>query len=95
MYGVIRRYANGGALAAGLQQHRQEVQELISGVPGFRHYSAVRSGDSVATITICDAKAGADESSRRAREWVQKNLSGASVSAPEITEGDLILDFGA
>jgi hypothetical protein len=95
MYGVVRRYAHGSQLADALTQHLQEVQDLISGVPGFRHYSAIRSGDSVATITICDGQAGTDESSRRAREWVQKNLPGSSVSAPEITEGDVFVDFGA
>jgi hypothetical protein len=95
MYGVVRRYAHGSQLADALTQHRQEVQDLISGVAGFHHYSAIRSGDSVATITICDDQTGTDESSRRAREWVQKNLPGASVSAPEITEGDVFIDFGA
>jgi len=95
MYGVIRRYAHGADLADALVKHRQEVQDLIGGVPGFHHYSAIRSGDSVATITVCNAKAGTDESLRRAREWIQKNLPGSSVSTPEVTEGDVFIDFGA
>jgi hypothetical protein len=95
MHAVIRRYANGSALADALGQRRQEVQELISGVPGFRHYAAIRAGNEVATVTICDDAAGTSESSRRAREWVQKNLAGASLSAPEMMEGDIVLEFGA
>lgn len=95
MYGVVRHYVNGSDLAEGLMQRQQEVRDLISGVPGFHHYSAIRSGGSVTTITVCDDQAGTTESSRRAREWVKKNLSGSSTSAPETTEGEVFLDFGA
>ena len=38
-------------------------------------------------------KAGADESITRAAAWVRANLAGASVSAPEITEGETCLSF--
>jgi hypothetical protein len=94
MYGVVRRYADGSQLADAMTKHRQEVQDLIGGVPGFHHYSAIRSGDSVATITICADKAGTDESSRRAREWVQKNVTGAPIGTPDVTEGEVFIDFG-
>jgi len=45
-------------------------------------------------VTVCDDKAGADESSRRAAEWVKTNLSGP-VDPPAISEGDTVLHFGA
>jgi len=44
-------------------------------------------------VTVCDDKAGADESSRRAAEWVKANLS--TVDPPAITEGDAVLHFTA
>lgn len=44
-------------------------------------------------MTICEDKAGTDESVRRAAEWVRANLSGASISPPEISEGDIFLGF--
>ena len=46
---------------------------------------AVRSGDSLATITICQDRAGTQESSRRAAEWVGQNRLGASA----VSAGDL------
>jgi hypothetical protein len=95
MHGVVRRYSNAVALAEGLINNRQEVQDLISGVPGMRHYLAIRSGDEVATVTICDDEAGTAESSRRAREWVQKNLANASIGAVQITDGEVFLEFSA
>ncbi len=45
-------------------------------MPGFVSYAAFRSGaDSGMTVTVCQDKAGTDESSRRAAEWVKENVS--------------------
>jgi len=95
MHMVVRRYAGASALADAMVQREQEVRDLISTVPGFRAYYAARAGDggAVATVTVCDSKAGTDESSRRAADWVRTNLSGASISPPEITEGETYIDF--
>ena len=43
-------------------------------------------------MTICQDKAGTDESSRRAAEWVKENVS-AMVDPPAITEGSTVLHF--
>src|SRR5215211_2553539 len=90
MYVVVRRYTGASALVDAMTQRQHEVRDLISAVPGFRAYYAARtgSGDGVATVTICDDKAGTDGSTRRASEWVRANVSGASVSPPEVTEGE-------
>ena len=76
-------------------RREQEVRGLISTVPGFRAYYAARTGggDAVATVTVCDDKAGTDESTRRAGEWVRANVSGASLAAPEVTEGETYITF--
>jgi hypothetical protein len=93
MHGVVRRYSNASALITGLSDNPQEIEELLTGVPGFRHYFAVRSGEEVATVTICDDEAGTAESSRRAREWVQQNLANASIGAVQITDGEVFMEF--
>jgi hypothetical protein len=94
MYAVVRAYSGQGAseLFDLLGQREEEVKALISGVPGFVSYSAVRSGDGGVTVTVCEDKAGTDESSRRAAEWVKENVS-ATVDPPAITEGDTVLQF--
>ena len=76
MYAVVRTYSGQGAsdLLDLLGQREEDVKALISGVPGFVTYAAVRNGDGGVTMTVCDDKAGADESSRRASEWVSENL---------------------
>jgi hypothetical protein len=45
------------------------------------------------TVTVCQDKTGTDESTRRARAWVQENLPQGSVAAPRISEGDTFMSF--
>ena len=94
MYVVVRSYSEQGASALFdlLGEREEDVKTLIGGVPGFVSYAAFRSGDGGMTVTICQDKAGTDESSRRAAEWVKENVS-ADVSPPAITEGDTVLHF--
>ena len=95
MHAVVRTYSGPGAseLLDLLGQREEDVQALISGVPGFVNYAAVRSGDGGVTVTICENKAGTDESSRRAAEWVKDNLSATAI--PQIAEGDTVLQFSS
>jgi hypothetical protein len=93
MHVVVRRYAGGSQLAEVMEQKRQEVEELIRGVPGFVAYYALRTAEGVATVTVCQDKAGTDESIRRAADWVRQNVPAGAVGAPEITEGQTYIDF--
>jgi hypothetical protein len=43
-------------------------------------------------VTVCQEKAGADESVRVAADWVRQNAPGAT-SPPRISEGTTILHF--
>ena len=76
-----------------MEQRVEDVKELISGVPGFASYAAFRSDDGVMTVTVCQDKAGTDESSNRAAAWIKENVSDASVDPPEITEGSTFIQF--
>ena len=69
MYAAVRSYSGQGAseLFDVLGQREEDVKSLISGVPGFVSYVAFRSGDGGMTVTICEDKAGTDESSRALR----------------------------
>jgi hypothetical protein len=91
---VVRSYSGQGAsdLFAAMEERQDEVKELITGVPGFVSYAAFRTGDGVQTVTKCEDKAGTDESSDRARAWIQDNVD-ASLDPPQITEGDAFLEF--
>jgi len=96
MHVVVRSYSGHGAseLFDLLGQREEDVKTLIGGVPGFVSYAAFASGDGGMTVTVCEDKAGTDESSRRAAEWVRENLS-TSGNPPAITEGSTVLQFSS
>jgi hypothetical protein len=97
MHVVVRNYSGDGAseLFDLLGQRAEDIESLIGGVPGFVSYVASRTGaDSGVTVTICQDKAGTDESSRRAAEWVKDNVS-APGDPPVVTEGDTVLQFNS
>ena len=89
MYGVLRSYSGDGAkkLAARLEERKAEVEALIRGVPGLISWGLMRTSDGCTTFTLCKDKAGADQSVTMARDWIKKNASDVSASAPTITEG--------
>ena len=96
MHAVVRSYSGQGAseLFEQLEQRNEEIKDLIGGVPGFVSYTAVRSSEGGVTVTVCQDKAGTDESSRRAAGWVKENIS-AMVNPPVITEGSTVVQFNS
>jgi hypothetical protein len=94
MYVVIRSYSGQGAseLFDALAEREDDVRNLISTVPGFVSYEAFRSNGGGQTVTVCHDKAGTDESSRRAADWVKENI-GVAVDSPAVTEGSTVLHF--
>ena len=94
MHVVVRSYSGQGAseLFDALAEREQDVKNVISSVPGFISYAAFRSNEGGQTVTVCQDKAGTDESSRRAADWVKENLD-TTVDPPRITEGSTVVHF--
>jgi hypothetical protein len=93
MYAAIRNYAGNTELADALVKNESEVKRLISGIEGFRAYYLVRTGDGAASISVYDDRAGAEQSTRVAGEWVRENLPDLEVSAPQVSAGEVALTF--
>jgi len=87
MYIVVRTWENASELADAIAQRHDEVSDLIGTVPGFVAYYGVRSGETLTTVTVTNDEEGAQESTRRAGEWVKKNLAGTAIGTPNIVEG--------
>ncbi len=93
MFASVRRYEID---PASLDELKGRVEEgfipVVSGVPGFVAYYVVRAGDGeVVSINIFEDEAGADESTRRAADWVGENLASLLPNAPEVAAGDVIV----
>ena len=95
MHAVVRTYSGAGSkqLLDLLTERKAEVEGLLRAVPGLVSYTMVRTGDGGVTVTVCQDKAGTDESVKIAREWVQKNAAGTAASPPAVLEGPVVLQI--
>jgi len=93
MHAVVRTYSGKGAkeLFDVLEKRRTEVESVIRPVKGFVSYTLARSGDGGFSVTVCQDKAGTDESVQLARAWVAKNAGDTGAGAPTVSEGPVII----
>ena len=96
MHAVVRNYSGVGASALFdlLEQRLDEVQGLIGAVQGFVAYTLIRTDEGGVTVTVCEDKAGTDESLRVAREWIESNAADLSTNPPAVSEGPVLLKMG-
>ena len=95
MHAVVRSYSGKGAsdLMDRIEKSSDEVEKLLRGVKGFVSYTLFRTNDGGVTVTVCQDKAGTDESLQVARDWVAENASDTGVGAPTVTEGDVVMQL--
>jgi len=95
MHAVIRDYTGSGAqrLFDLLEKKKAEVKNVIKPVKGFVSYSLIRTARGGFSITICEGKAGTDESTIAARDWIAKNARDTGVGTPKVSEGTVVLHF--
>ena len=95
MYAIVRNYSGGGAkqLFDVLERQKADVEATLRKVPGLVSYTLARSGDGGMSITVCQDKAGADESVKVAREWIKKNAADVPAYPPAIMEGPVMFQI--
>jgi hypothetical protein len=95
MHAVVRSYSGQGAkeLFDVLEKRKADVERLIRGVKGFRGYSLIRTADGGVSVTVCQDKAGADESLRVAKDWIKQNAADTGARPPAVAEGTVILQL--
>jgi len=95
MYAIVRNYSGAGAkqLFDVLEQRKAEVEANLRKVPGLVSYTLARGGDGGMAITVCNDKAGADESVKVARDWIKTNAANIPAYPPAIMEGPVIVQI--
>jgi heme-degrading monooxygenase HmoA len=94
MYATVRRYSGPENFADELVKRQDEVKSLIQGISGFHAYYMVKTDDGGAvSVSVYDDQSGAEESTRQAADWVRSNLGDLSVSAPQVSSGEVVLQF--
>lgn len=97
MHAVIRTYSGSGAteLFDLLEKRKSEVEGLMRPIRGFASYHLIRTADGGTSVTVCETKAGTDESVQKAREWIASNAAGIRANPPEVSEGPVIVHLSA
>lgn len=94
MQTVVRRYSGKGAneLFDVLEKYAaDDVDETMGTIKGLVAYTLARSGEGGFSVTVCQDKAGIDESVQRAKDWTAKNAGSTCAAAPDVTEGSVIV----
>jgi hypothetical protein len=95
MHAVVRTYSSAGAkkLFDMLEERKKDVEDLIRPIKGFVSYSLIRTADGGVSVTVCQDKAGTEESLRVAADWIRQNAPGTGANAPTVLEGSVILQL--
>lgn len=92
---VVRTYTGKGSkeLFALLEQRKAEVEKLMRSVKGFESYTLARSGSGEGglSMTVCQDKAGTEESGRVAKEWIARNAGNIGLDDPKVSQGSIII----
>lgn len=93
MQAVLRKYSGKGAkeLFDVLEKNTADLEKSLSPIQGFVSYTLVRSGDGGFSVTVCQDKAGIDQSVQVAKTWVAQNAANTGAAPPEVSAGDVVL----
>ena len=91
MHVVIRRYQTDPGSVGEIMRHVNEgFIPIIKDAQGFLAYYALNSGaGEIATVSVFEDQAGAEESIKMAADWVRQNLAALLPNPPEITAGEV------
>jgi hypothetical protein len=93
MHAVIRKYLAGQDVIDEAQPKLEHLARTMRETPGFVAYYFLRTPDGLATITVTEDERGTSESMSRAADWVRQNLQRrGSLSAPEVTVGEILMN---
>jgi dihydrodipicolinate synthase/N-acetylneuraminate lyase len=93
MYASIRRYEgiDLDLVDEIIKRTKEGAVPIISGIEGFVAYYFLYGGDGVlATVSIFENQAQAEESNKTAASWVKENIAPLMpMNPPEITAGEV------
>jgi hypothetical protein len=97
MHAVVRTYSGTGAgqLFDLLEAQKSDVENALRQVSTLQSYTLLRTDEGGMSVTVCLDKAGADESLKVARDWIQKNASKIDAKPPLVTEGTVFIHMNA
>ena len=95
MYASVRRYQGvDPSLFDEVARQREDLEATMQQAPGFRAWYLIRTADGMATVTLCNEQAGAEESVRLAAGWIGEHMPTLAPNPPEVANGEVTLHLG-
>src|SRR5262245_39361306 len=91
MYAAVRRYEGIKDDDEAARLVRDSFMPQLEKVSGFIAYYWIDAGEGVmASLSVFQDKAGADESVKFAHKWIEENAPGLFPQPPRVTEGTVV-----
>jgi hypothetical protein len=91
MYAVVRRYEGVTDPAEAGRRVDGGFVPLLRQVPGFVAYYWIDAGNgTMVSLSVFEDRAGADESVRRAADFVRDNLASLLPGPPQVSAGQVV-----
>jgi hypothetical protein len=92
MYAAIRRYHTDlDSVDEIARRVNEEFVDIIGDMPGFVAYFALNAGQGeIGSVSVFEDQQSAEESNRRAEEWVRQNFSELLPTPPDFAAGAVV-----
>ena len=91
MYATVRRYEGVTDPREAIRRVNEGFIPLVSEIPGFVAYFFVDAGGGVMISTsVFQDRASAEESNKKAADYVRQNLAAVLPNLPQITAGEVV-----
>ena len=97
MHAAIRLYqVDPGSVNEVRRRVNEGFLPIIKDASGFQAYYALDAGGGrVATVSVFEDRAGAEESIRMAADWTSQNMASLVPNPPEVLEGEVFANEAA
>jgi len=89
MFASIRKYSGAPQLSDELVKHQENLESALRPIRGFHAFYLLKTPDSAVALTVCEDKAGVEESNRIASTWIKDKLPTFANRTPEVTTGEV------
>jgi hypothetical protein len=97
MHAAIRQYqVDPGSVDEVRRGINEGFLPIIKDASGFQAYYALDAGGGrLATVGVFEDRAGAEESTRMAADWIRQNMASLIPNPPEVLEGEVFANEAA
>lgn len=88
-FASIRTYHGAPLLSDELVKLESDVKAVLSPIRGFHAYYLVKTADGAVSMTVCDDRAGTEESNKVAATLLKDKLPTFANRTPDITSGEV------